>query len=420
MATKSRLDKAGRCLANPDGVDEYELLELEVDFDAFRAAHLQPLSEMTIELQNWLAAYGGNYYIAQRLKRKPQIVRKLRRLNTRLTQLQDIGGCRIIVDSNKDVDRLSDYLKEKSASSDLFELKKITDYRDLGRDDSGYRALHYIMSRNGYGLELQIRSKTQHYWAESIERTSVVYGNHLKEGEGDASVIGYFKVLSDIFYEIEAGREPSPRQKTDLDQMRVRSEAIIERSDKAGAIGSYVNEDVIKAMVEKEAHEPSGLKNWLIVFDWNSGAFVTWDVVGRSPEEAIAAYVRYENDFPAEEKYEVVLIGSSDVSTVSQTHSHYFGIADFDDILENLDQSIIGFSRRQDMDVGARQILGVLFRKKFVGAKSVSIDTLKNHMCKNVLTFDASLKVLMEKGFVLSSTGLSINVKRLGDVQSHI
>ncbi|WP_313009597.1 RelA/SpoT domain-containing protein [Brevundimonas vesicularis] len=420
MATKSRLDKAGRSLAEPGGIDEYELLELEEDFDVFRAAHLHPLSEMTIELQNWLAAYGGNYYIAQRLKRKPQIIRKLRRLNTRLTQLQDIGGSRIIVDSDKDVDKLSEYIKARALKSGLFDLKRVTDYRDLGRDDSGYRALHFIVSRGGFGLELQIRSKTQHYWAESIERTSVVYGNHLKEGEGDASVIAYFKILSDIFYEIEAGREPSPRQKTDLDQMRVRSENIIERSDKAGAIGSYVNEDVIKAMIEKEAHEPSGLKNWLIVFDWNSGAFVTWDVVGRSPEEAIAAYVRYEKEFPAEEKYEVVLIGSSDVSTVSQTHSHYFGIADFDDILENLDQSIIGFSRRQEMDVGARQILGVLFRKKFVGAKTVSVETLKNHMCKNVITFDASLKVLLEKEFVISSTGISINIKRLGDVQSHI
>lgn len=420
MATKSRLDKAGRSLAEPGGIDEYELLKLEEDFDVFRAAHLHPLSEMTIELQNWLAAYGGNYYIAQRLKRKPQIIRKLRRLNTRLTQLQDIGGSRIIVDSDKDVDKLSEYIKARALKSGLFDLKRVTDYRDLGRDDSGYRALHFIVSRGGFGLELQIRSKTQHYWAESIERTSVVYGNHLKEGEGDASVIAYFKILSDIFYEIEAGREPSPRQKTDLDQMRVRSENIIERSDKAGAIGSYVNEDVIKAMIEKEAHEPSGLKNWLIVFDWNSGAFVTWDVVGRSPEEAIAAYVRYEKEFPAEEKYEVVLIGSSDVSTVSQTHSHYFGIADFDDILENLDQSIIGFSRRQDMDVGARQILGVLFRKKFVGAKTVSVETLKNHMCKNVITFDASLKVLLEKEFVISSTGISINIKRLGDVQSHI
>lgn len=420
MVTKSRLDKAGRSLASPAGVDEYELLELEEDFDLFRAGHLQPLSETTIELQRWLAAYGGNYYIAQRLKRKPQIIRKLQRLNTRLTQLQDIGGCRIIVDSNKDVDQLSDYLQKRAAEAGLFEVRRVTDYRDLGRDDSGYRALHFIMSRNGYGLELQIRSKTQHYWAESIERTSVVYGNHLKEGEGDHSVISYFKILSDIFYEIEAGREPSPRQKTDLDQMRVRSEQIIEKSDKAGAIGSYVNEDVIKAMIEKEAHEPSGLKNWLIVFDWKTGAFVTWDVVGRSPEEAIAAYVRYEKDFPAEEKYEVVLIGSSDVSTVSQTHSHYFGIADFDEILESLDQSIIGFSKRQEMDVGARQILGVLFRKKFVGAKTISPDTLKNHYCKNVLTFDASLKVLLDRDFVLSNNGISINVKRLGEVQGHI
>ncbi len=72
------------------------------------------------------------------------------------------------------------------------------------------------------------------------------------------------------------------------------------------------------------------------------------------------------------------------------------------------------------MDVGARQILGVLFRKKFVGAKTVSYDTLKNHLCKNVLTFDDSLTTLHDNGFVFSNGGISINVKRLGDVQSHI
>lgn len=66
--------------------------------------------------------------------------------------------------------------------------------------------LHVILDKNGYKLELQIRSRIQHYWAESIERTSVIYGHHLKEQEGAPEVISYFRLLSDLFYEIEAIR----------------------------------------------------------------------------------------------------------------------------------------------------------------------------------------------------------------------
>ncbi|WP_376766870.1 RelA/SpoT domain-containing protein [Rhizobium laguerreae] len=129
-----------------------------------------------MELQRWLHDYGGRYYIAQRLKRKPQIVRKLRRLSVRLTQLQDIGGCRIIVDQNSDVDKLIAFIESNIEANNGLKLNRITDYRDRGRDETGYRSVHLILERDGKALELQIRSRIQHYWAESIERTSVIYG----------------------------------------------------------------------------------------------------------------------------------------------------------------------------------------------------------------------------------------------------
>ena len=99
--TKSKIDKAGVALSKGEFRSEEDLIELENIFDEYRKSHLQPLSETTIELQNWLNSYGASYYIAQRLKRKPQIIRKLNRLSVRLTQLQDIGGCRIIVEKIK-------------------------------------------------------------------------------------------------------------------------------------------------------------------------------------------------------------------------------------------------------------------------------------------------------------------------------
>jgi (p)ppGpp synthase/HD superfamily hydrolase len=93
---KSKIDKSGLALAKGQYKDEIDFIELEDVFDNYRKKHLQPLSETTVELQHMLENYGSPYYIAQRLKRKPQIIRKLNRLHVRLTQLQDIGGCRII------------------------------------------------------------------------------------------------------------------------------------------------------------------------------------------------------------------------------------------------------------------------------------------------------------------------------------
>jgi len=421
--SKTKIDKAGLALAKEKYKDENDLLELEDVFDEYRKAHLQPLSETTIELQHLLTNYGSPYYIAQRLKRKPQIVRKLNRLSVRLTQLQDIGGCRIIVQKNTDVDHLLDYLKKRVSDQKVFTIDRITDYRERGRDDTGYRALHVILQRGGFHLELQIRSRIQHYWSESIERTSVIYGHHLKEKEGDPQVIRYFKRLSDVFFEIEASRKPGVAQRLEVDQLRTSCEQIILESDKHKIFDSFINEDIIKTLTEKESRNSSGLNNWILIFDWNAGSFVSWDIVGRNSDEAVEAYIQYENMFSAEAGYEVVLIGSSEISTVRQTHSHYFGIESYDSILESLDASTVGFARKIDIDIGARQILACMHRRHFWGKKTISEDTLKNHLCKGVLTFESSMKTLSEKKLILRSplsSGVSLSIRAKAEIEQYL
>lgn len=196
-ATKSQIDKAGRFLSSPleDFDENYlnEFAKLEGVFDKYRETHLQPLTELTTCIQTELQGTSENYYIAQRLKRKPQILRKLNRLSVRLTQLQDIGGLRIIVNNNDDVDRIAQATEKLIKNHPVVGSIRDTDYRPEGRDDSGYRALHKIVSYGPLHLEVQIRSIAQHYWAESVERTSVFYGKRLKEGEGSSVVQLYFK-----------------------------------------------------------------------------------------------------------------------------------------------------------------------------------------------------------------------------------
>jgi hypothetical protein len=314
-------------------------------------------------------------------------------------------------------------LIETVSAQNVFVIDRSTDYREMGRDETGYRALHVILKRAGIFLELQIRSRIQHYWAESIERTSVIYGYHLKESEGDAEVIGYFKNLSDVFYEIEVGREPSIDKRLRVDELRSVCEQIIAKSDRHKVFDSFVNEDIIKTLTEKESRNPAGLNNWILVFDWNAGAFISWDIVSRNPGDAVESYVAYERMFPVDQGYEVVLVGSSEVATVRQTHSHYFGIESYENILESLDTSIVGFTRKIDIDVGARQILSTLNRRRFWGKKTIASDTLRNHFCKGVLTFDSSLKSLLDRGLIQPSPqngGISLNIGRKAEIERYV
>lgn len=417
--TKSKIDRAGIALAKDSFRDVEEMIELEDAFDEYRKSHLEPLSETTLELQKWLNEYGHDYYIAQRLKRKPQIVRKLNRLSVRLTQLQDIGGCRIIVEKNELIDKIIEFLEHKIKSTAELNLLRITDYREKGRDVTGYRSVHLLLERNGKKLELQLRSRIQHYWAESIERTSVIYGYHLKESEGDERVISYFQKLSDAFFEIESGRTPSVRSRLEIDVAKREAEEIIRKHSTSKTIESHVKEDIILTLTEKERRSSSPINNWIIVFDWSSGKFISWDIVGKTPDEAIKAYVHYENQFPVEKNFEVVLIGSSHVATIRKTHSHYFGIEDYEKILENLDESIEGFKIVGAIDVSSRQVLLKLYTKHFWGQKSVAQETLQNHFCRDVHNLETTLENLVQQGLLIREYAggpVSLNIKARSEI----
>lgn len=419
-ASKSRIDKAGRALAHPPDEITEEDLELEEVFDRYREAHLLPLTSLTATIQNAMSSAGHKYYIAQRLKRKPQVLRKLTRLSVRLTQLQDIGGLRIISDNNDHADQIALDIDELLETSRQYTLIRTTDYRPYGRDDSGYRALHKIIKYEDLYLEIQIRSTAQHYWAESIERTSVFYGKRLKEGEGSNLVLGYFKNLSNLFREVERGHKASPEQVAMLNKLRSKSEELIRRDGQAHLMDGHVNEDVIKTMLQKERSNPGTLNNWILVFDWNTASFVTWDIASRDPNEAVRQYVRYEKDFPETQLFEVVLVGSSDISTVQKTHSHYFGLSIPDKLLEDLGQSIRSFVDDQTLDYGAKKILSCLSRRKIWGeTQGIQLSTLRNHFCKDVQYFDASLDILIERGLVISKggAGVTLNVAMTSEIE---
>ncbi len=419
--TKSQIDRAGRFLLDdPTDINIDEYISADSIVDDYRQIHLQPLTEINLKLQEYLFDFKTEYYIAQRLKRKPQIIRKLKRFSVRLTQLQDIAGCRIIFNSNIDIDRFIASLTISSKRGRYFIIDRIVDYREKGRDDSGYRAVHIILKRNNIRIELQLRSRIQHYWAESIERTSIIYGFSLKEGEGNSIVIDYFKKTSDAFYYLENNQNPNQSLINDLDDLRDKSETIISKSDKYNILDSYVNDGVIKSMISRESLSKTNFNNWLIVFDWKNGSFISWEMITKDPIQSISRYSDNEKRYPYTDGFEVVMIGSSNVATIRKTHSHYFGIQPYERILESLDDSRYIFNRKKSLDADSIKILRVLVKKRYWAAKTVSMNTLKNHFCKELLDFDSSFETLLNKEFIISSPlhkdVVSLNIDKKNEI----
>src|SRR5256885_3801831 len=99
-------------------------------------------------------------------KSTTSISEKLRRESIRLTQIQDIAGCRIIVADIIKQDEVVQSLKN------LFGNVTVVDRRQ--QPSHGYRAVHVIIKHQGKLIEIQVRTALQHLWAELSEKFSDV------------------------------------------------------------------------------------------------------------------------------------------------------------------------------------------------------------------------------------------------------
>lgn len=114
-------------------------------------------------------------------KSTTSVIEKLRResIRFRLTQMQDIAGCRLIVPDIAAQETAVEHLRH------LFEQCDVVDRRD--RPSHGYRAVHVIVTRGGKLIEIQVRTSLQHLWAELSEKLSDVEDPAIKYGAGDVA-----------------------------------------------------------------------------------------------------------------------------------------------------------------------------------------------------------------------------------------
>jgi ppGpp synthetase/RelA/SpoT-type nucleotidyltranferase len=123
------------------------------------------------------------------------IAEKLKRESIRLSQMQDIAGCRAVVDDMGEQDRTVE------AIAGAFKDVTVLDRRL--KPSHGYRAVHLVVREGGKTIEVQIRTALQHAWAEMCEKFAGLNDPAIKYGGGPESTRRALDVASGVIEEVE-------------------------------------------------------------------------------------------------------------------------------------------------------------------------------------------------------------------------
>lgn len=240
-----QIDNAGKALLAPDGADPTPgQKDLEVIHN-WRAAHHYPLNSICVVLRQRARRVRAPALISQRLKRFESIVKKLNlRPWITLSQMQDIGGCRAVVNSLDEVSRLRDDYRTSPGSH---RFKQENDYIQKPKKD-GYRGVHLIYYYVGRAkrarayaaknmqVEVQMRTPLQHYWATAVETAEAFSRESLKSRRQNESITGWreFFALAASCFAYEEGTPMVPGQPATID-------ATVSRLKDVESAGYYLN-----------------------------------------------------------------------------------------------------------------------------------------------------------------------------------
>jgi len=193
------------------GESESQIREAFHIANNWREAHAFPMRSIRGSLRWYMHYRDINGVTVARLKRMHAIRRKLTRSGIKLHQLQDLGGCRAILQSVQDVQTLVGIMRECR-----HELRRESDYIANPKAD-GYRSHHLMFNYHGRGdrkafdgkrVEVQIRTRLQHAWATAVESVGLFLGEYLKGGLGNENWLRLFKLMSAEFAMFEGCSEP--------------------------------------------------------------------------------------------------------------------------------------------------------------------------------------------------------------------
>ena len=199
--TKTKADGLGARLrrsSEPSAADT-------ASYEDYRRTFVAALTEVLIAMR-------AVYHPVARLKTLESVVAKLKRQLVRLSQMQDIAGCRVVVADIGHQDRAVSDLRSRLECA-------VTDHREIPQ--CGYRAVHVVVKAStDRPVEVQVRTAIQDVWANVSEALAAQFGPDIKYCGGPGHVRDMLDGLSTQGQQLERMQREANEVMAKLDALR--------------------------------------------------------------------------------------------------------------------------------------------------------------------------------------------------------
>ncbi len=312
----------------------------------WRSAHAYPLNTFQVNLRAVSRRIDPGSLVAQRIKRLSSIGHKLDRFRSmKLSQMQDLGGCRAIFQSAAEVKIAIDYYLHKSAVK--HERMSFDDYVSSPKP-SGYRGAHLVYryfsdknksAYNNLKIEIQLRSRYQHAWATAVETVGTFSGQALKSSLGNEEWQRFFALMASAIALREKSNlvpdTPSTRRDLLLELKHYASQLNVERRLR----------EYSKALhrISNPSAEIANAHIYLLELDPSAGTLEISGFRASEREFAENKYAEAEIRQKSRSGRDAVLVSVESVNSLHKAYPNYF--ADTRVFLELMTQAISGKSR---------------------------------------------------------------------------
>ena len=324
---RAEVNSAGRKIAAGQGDDgDYRI------FNNWRACHSYPLNTFQANLRSKINRLKiKNAIVSQRIKREESIAEKLKReTSMKLSQMQDIGGLRAVVSTISEVAKLKDmFLNDKAKH----ELSKINDYINNPKK-SGYRSTHLIFKYSNSNvpqyddlkIEIQLRTRLQHYWANAVETMGTYLRDSLKSSQGPEEWLEFFSACGEVFARKEKTTSLEKYISYSNDDILRYCRKMMKELAALSILRGFSG--VTRFLTRKDGYREKINKNkkmHLIYLDLtNQEATVSSYFHQKEAEKANADYAEMEKRIREGEKAQAVLVNIDSVNALKRAYPSYF------------------------------------------------------------------------------------------------
>ncbi|MDP1711280.1 MAG: RelA/SpoT domain-containing protein [Candidatus Nanopelagicaceae bacterium] len=206
MPSKGEINRSGELLRKARSLDfpisAQEKLDATAIVEEYRKGFGYPLTKVSSGLRGMVQQVAPEVLVSQRLKRMTQIIHKLERFpGTNLARMEDIGGCRAVAETSREIELLLERIERN------WEIVRMRNYVETPKV-SGYRAIHLVTERDGHRIEVQLRTKGQQAWANVVEKIGARYQVPLKDEIGPEELTHWLRLASENIAYKDQGEEP--------------------------------------------------------------------------------------------------------------------------------------------------------------------------------------------------------------------